>query len=470
MPKAVRFAARGLLVVVALGLALLFATLTPVDSTPYFTTLHYSNTVGRLRTALAAQPVRTGALRAGFGQARLTPVPQAAEDNPGLGRFRAIPLAGYGNRRGRPATGVHDELWAKAVALDVDGRRLVLLSADLLIQPREITGVVAEQLARDPGLRRDQLLFGATHTHSSLGGWGEGLVAEAFAGPFQPGVRQWLTQQMVAAARAAVADLKPARFAHQVVPQPGRVRNRVVGARGQVDPELGLVALHQDDGVTAVLAAFAAHATLVSGDNFAFSGDYPGAWQRVVESRTNTLALFFAGGVGSHSAAAPGNGFAGAEAFGGQLAAATLAALPTLAFTNRIAFAAVGVDVDLPEPHVRLTDSWRLRPTLARRLLHFAGPTYFQAVRIGDLLWFAAPCDFSGELALGLKESARARGADALVTSFNGDYIGYVIPARYYHLAGYEPRTMSFFGPTIPDYFLDLARTFEDGLKPAPNR
>lgn len=68
------------------------------------------------------------------------------------------------------------------------------------------------------------------------------------------------------------------------------------------------------------------------------------------------------------------------------------------------------------------------------------------------------PCDFSGELALGIKDCLRARGADAVITSFNGDYVGYVIPARYYHMSGYEPRLMSFFGPNVPDYFDEMIR------------
>ncbi|MBE0540051.1 MAG: hypothetical protein IH623_01510 [Verrucomicrobia bacterium] len=46
----------------------------------------------------------------------------------------------------------------------------------------------------------------------------------------------------------------------------------------------------------------------------------------------------------------------------------------------------------------------------------------------------------------------------AVITSFNGDYIGYVICARYYHLDGYEPRVMSFFGPNVPDYFDEMIR------------
>jgi hypothetical protein len=86
------------------------------------------------------------------------------------------------------------------------------------------------------------------------------------------------------------------------------------------------------------------------------------------------------------------------------------------------------------------------------------GPTFLQVFRVQDVLWASTPCDFSGELALGLKDALRARGFDAAVTSFNGDYIGYVIPSRYYHLSGYEPRLMSFFGPYVPDYLDDLLR------------
>ena len=57
------------------------------------------------------------------------------------------------------------------------------------------------------------------------------------------------------------------------------------------------------------------------------------------------------------------------------------------------------------------------------------------------------------------KRVLQAHGSSATITSFNGDYVGYVIPARYYHLNGYEPRLMSFFGPNVPDYFDELIRT-----------
>lgn len=55
-----------------------------------------------------------------------------------------------------------------------------------------------------------------------------------------------------------------------------------------------------------------------------------------------------------------------------------------------------------------------------------------QAWRIGDALWLSTPCDYSGELALELKSLAHTKALHAVVTSFNGDYVGYVVPAKYY--------------------------------------
>ena len=84
--------------------------------------------------------------------------------------------------------------------------------------------------------------------------------------------------------------------------------------------------------------------------------------------------------------------------------------------------------------------------------------------RLDDVVWISTPCDFSGELSLGIKDFFRAKNADAVVTSFNGDYVGYIIPSRYYHLSGYEPRVMSFFGPNMPHYFDEMIRTMAGHL------
>jgi neutral ceramidase len=196
-----------------------------------------------------------------------------------------------------------------------------------------------------------------------------------------------------------------------------------------------------------------------------FSADYPGYWQRAVEEANGGMAVFLAGGVGSHGPKPGGSDFEGAEKMGTALARSTAERLEKCALTNVISFGVIGLEVTLPPLNTRLTDGIRLRPWIAKKLLPpTTGRSFVQAFRIGDAIWLSTPCDFSGEMAVGVKEHFRARNFAAVVTSFNGDYIGYVIPPRYYHLDGYEPRTMSFYGPNVPDYLDELIRGVGDML------
>jgi len=455
---------RKIMVRAALAAGLLFAgaalaCLDLVDHRPYFRQPFHRETLERLRAVTATNgPVR-GLFFAGFGRARLTPEINVSDDRPEEGRFRSIPLAGYGDRRGRPAEGVNDDLFVKAVAVRAGGLTGILFAADALIVPREVADAVSRQLAEEAGLRREQLYFSATHTHCSIGAWGEGFAGEAFAGPFQSGSRTWFASRLVLAAREALADLQPAEFGRGVFEEPRFVRNRLVKELGTVDSDFAFLVIRQAGGGSAVLGSYAAHATVLSGRVMEFSGDYPGFWQRELERAGFQHALFLAGSVGSHGPVPGESGFSGAETMGRHLAEALIKNFKDVSFTNTVTLGITGLDVSLPELQVRISDSWRLRPWFSRRLLRVpADRTFLQVFRLNDAIWISTPCDFSGELALDIKNLLKVRGFSANITSFNGDYIGYVIPSRYYHLPGYEPRVMSFYGPGVPDYLNELIR------------
>ena len=434
-------------------------TLDGVDHRPYVSSPYATETVARLRESLPRAVAVRGDLEAGFGRARLTPTINAEHDDPGRGRFRSMPLAGFGDRDGKPASGTHDDLEVKAVALRVAGQVGVMVGADALIVPPEVTEAVMRRVESELHLSRQQVYLSATHTHCSLGAWGEGVVAESFAGGFQPGVRVWFTDRIVTAIAEALSDLSPAEFGQGRFDAPEFVRNRLVRDRGTVDTEFSFLVLKQTGGRVGVLGSYSAHATVLSSAVMEFSADYPGSWQRAVESATGGIAVFVAGGVGSHGPVTPTRDFVGAQLMGEGLARRLLDALPNVPLSRQVAFGTFGLAVSLPELNVRVSDGVRLRPWLAGRLLPARTRTYLQAFRLHDAVWVSTPCDFSGELALGIKDFLRARtGRRAVITSFNGDYVGYVVSPRYYHMDGYEPRTMSFFGPTIPDYFDDLIR------------
>src|SRR5262245_10046749 len=155
---------------VGLVAAALILSLDGVDHRPYLREPYYAATSGRLRASVATNSIIRGELSAGFGRARLTPALNSAEEDPARGQFRSLPLAGYGGRRGRGATGVHDDVYVKAVALRVGNRVGVMVGADALIIPVEVTDAAMQRIEKEPGLglSREQIYLSATHTHCSL--------------------------------------------------------------------------------------------------------------------------------------------------------------------------------------------------------------------------------------------------------------------------------------------------------------
>jgi neutral ceramidase len=467
MRKGVKIAVRILVGMVILLIVAALVCLEGIDYTPYFRTPYYHETMTRLHALQLTNHAVIGPLEAGFGKVVLTPIDDAGKDKAGAAGPGLLPLAGFGGRKGRPATGVKDDVYVKAVAIRSQSSLAVLVAADALIIPREVAEIATRRAAAELGLRRDQIYFGATHTHASLGGWGEGFVAEAFAGKYQPAARLWFADRLVAAMHEALSDVKPALFGHGSFRDSAHLHNRLVGELGNVDPEFSYLYFRREDGLSAVLGSYDAHATVLSSGNMKFSGDYPGAWERAVEAGTGGLAAFFAGAVGSTSPNPGGNSPEPAEAMGQALAAPLLDQLSKTPMTNLVSLQMLGVEVSLPSIHARLTDGLRIRPWIASHLLPVKESTFVQVLRLNDTAWVSTPCDYSGELALGVKDALRSRGLQVNVTSFNGDYIGYIIPSRYYHLDGYEPRVMSFFGPTMPDYLDDLVRSLAKGVAPA---
>ena len=76
-------------------------------------------------------------------------------------------------------------------------------------------------------------------------------------------------------------------------------------------------------------------------------------------------------------------------------------------------------------------------------------------LRIGDLVMLGTPCDFSGEFNASIDSVAHHHGLKTMVTSFNGGYIGYVTPGKYYDVDHYETQLMNWYAPGTGDYIRD---------------
>lgn len=401
----------------------------------------------------AEPPPAPGPMRAGYGEADITP--RVGE-----------PLAGYGKREGNGCVGVHDRLRAQALALESGGRPAVVLGGDLLLVTDGLADAVAGDLARAAGLSRDRIYFSATHTHSGPGGYGTTFMERFWLGPPRPAVFARLRTGLVRAARTALASLEPATIAYSSAPQADVIGNRVQSGL-PVDPDLGV--LHVRSLVSrreVVVTIFGAHATVLGPENRLASGDYPGFLTRRLERRPGIKAMFLAGAVGSASCAGVTfpRDFSAAQSYGERLAGRVEAMLQGERPTRAAALRSLYRPIQLGAVQFRLGASLRLSPVAGQALVG-RREGCVQALAIGDTLLVGAPADINGELAREVKAHAARRGFRTAVTSFAGRYVGYLVPKRYYDTYDDgECRLMSMFGPFNGEYMAAMMKRGVDRL------
>jgi Neutral/alkaline non-lysosomal ceramidase, N-terminal len=133
-----------------------------------------------------------------------------------------VELCGFGPFLNRKSIAVRDRLWARAMAVEHAGRRVVIVSCDLLGLPHEATEAVWARVSERPGLAPHEVMITCTHTHSGpntrpgLTGWGE----------CDPPYIELLPRRIAEAVAAAVEDMAEAELLHAESPCEGIGLNR----------------------------------------------------------------------------------------------------------------------------------------------------------------------------------------------------------------------------------------------------
>lgn len=204
-------------------------------------------------------------LRAGTARTDLTPT-------------WPVMLAGFGQRT-EPATTVHDPVMGKALYLEEDGERLLLITTDLLSIPGQVGTPVAEAIAAATGLAVRQIMLCASHTHSAPN--------PGYAGDGAIGVERYqahLVEHLTALGIAAVQASRPARLRCGIGAADIFYNRRTHGNPNRVDPRVPVVVAERaEGGVLAVLFGAACHPTVMGWDNMAISADFTGVAQAEVE-------------------------------------------------------------------------------------------------------------------------------------------------------------------------------------------
>jgi len=431
--RILRSVLRGFAVFALLLLFLLLISVAPINRSP--NREHLYQKMESDINALAKPERSVHGFSIGFSKENITPNHPTA-------------TAGYGRRLGKLSTGVRDSIFVRTIVVENGSERIAIVSADLLIIPPTVTEVLARELP-EIGFSLDNTYLTAVHTHNSVGNWGKGLLGILY-GSYEDSIVHFIADGIKLSIERALANTLPSTLKEGFIPLKEAVHNRLIHD-GPVDSLLRVVEIQRSDSSKLLLMSFTAHATCLYSRDLELSRDYPGKLVDLMEDEGYTFAMFMAGAVGSHTGSAPEQGEPCTDWMASEISRGFLANKAGLTSVSDSTLIMHRVPLLLDDPQAKILKNWRLRPWLFN-LVFGDYAQYLTILRLGNIIFMGTPCDFSGEFDRSLDATAADHGLHLMITSFNGGYIGYVTPDKYYDVDHYETQLMNWYGPGNGEY------------------
>lgn len=433
--------------------------------------------------------------------------------------------------------GIHTRLYARAIVLkNTAGTKMALVQTDLGAVTTEVHRGVADAVA-PLGVGRDFLLISATHTHGGPGAIQQPAAHGLLVGDhFDPRAFKRVVDGIVRAVAEANARLAPARVGirqgyildasvnrtlrahagtyrgnsppvnfdvcpdaeayetdldalgeagdcnHRLLRDSDPDHGELAGHPHAIDPTVTVVRVDRTDGVPlGVWSSFAAHGTMVWGDDLVFSGDNQGIAERLVEAGIEdraraagrlpdgweVVAAYANGTEGDIAPSGSGlNRFIRMEDSGRRQARAVLAVYDALATamaddvaldarwdwlymtgeggTSPVAILGAGPDCPFGKdprfPPEFLPGHGRKCPFLP---LSGTGPQWFglQVLRIGNLVVGSVPGEMTVQMGRRVKKRLLAQappGTIPIIAGLANDYMAYLTTPEEYDVQDYE--------------------------------
>jgi hypothetical protein len=397
-------------------------------------------------------------------------------------------MAGYYFERA--AEGVHDDLFAKALVLELRGARTALVSLDLISTPLALVKAARQEIERTTGIPGRNVMISATHAHTGPVLTGRGLRDDALGGANDL-VRRYsasLPVKIAQAVKRATDSLRPvivriARAEERSIAfnrrfhmadgtvgwNPGKLNPKILKPAGPIDPEVAVVLFESQDTVPKSLATYinyAVHLDNIGG--LKISADMPGTISSLLAQvkGPDMVMLYTTGCCGDINHidvrwAEPQHGFENAARMGIILASAVLEAWPNLRSIDPEPLQIKSQTVSLPLPVISAADVETARQVVTRHKDPKAKQPSFletvqaykvldvearqgsptevevQVITLGrDLAWVSLPGEIFVELGLAIKQASPF--PHTIIAELANGSIGYIPTRRAYTQGNYE--------------------------------
>jgi hypothetical protein len=364
-------------------------------------------------------------------------------------------LSGYGARQ---STGVLDHLYHRVVAFDSGDTQLFLISSDLCLFSPSLYDDVAGDLQKETGIDPKHVLWSVTHTHAAPEIGPPGMYKTLLGRSDHEWDREYTrrtTAALIDAVRTARDTLEPARIAFGTGVAFANINRRAkdvdgrisigLNPDGPVDRQFNLIRLSRPaGGLIALIANYAMHGTVMSGQNQSISGDGPGTVTAYLEEKLGGTVLYVNGAAGNiapiysvYPNPTSGHLSQFRVLLGDRILTAVEsmgpgASVVTMRHAEKIIETPRKTGLEWPEELAEYAK------TDERQMVRL--PIRF--VQINDTVIWSAPVEMFCEIAMDVRD--RSPFSHTFYFGYTNGWFGYLPTAKGFEEGGYEPRTSPF--------------------------
>ena len=207
-----------------------------------------------------------------------------------------LPVSG-GVGTPKPVTEKKGDLFVRAMVLEEDGKRVAMVGIDNLGWPAAL-GNKSRELIK--GIPPENILIGATHTHSGPDAYGFPNEKGEISADFE--YLNWCVGQVAEAVNEAIANLEPAVLKIAVGEAKGKIAYNYYAPQ-LYDPRCGVIQAIGAKGankgkVIATLVNYAIHPEVIGSGRGILTPDLCGPMYDRIESKVGGIAIFMNGAQG----------------------------------------------------------------------------------------------------------------------------------------------------------------------------
>ena len=370
-------------------------------------------------------------------------------------------LGGYGERMNKPAEGIHDPIFAKALVTKMGSKKYMIITLDLLGIP---SNVKSDLIKRIPGMgwSIENIMLLPSHSHGSLEMAAlnsKNLLNNPNLGIFQPELLEFILKKLEILVREVDKNYQSVKIATGSKMLDGLNRNRRKDP--DIDKELIVTRIDLNNGKPlAVLVNWTAHPTFLGGQDMLVSAEWPGYLQTNLQNLIGkgVTAMYFNGSEGDQSTVLSSDkkGYEKIEIYGKIIAEKAFDLFKQIKPLEVKEFDYSYQIVPLPEhaahPSFMKTggEEYGLNEETVKIVMEVLGPSRvgMGAIRIGDLLISGIPGELTAVLGQKVKSTIKESGIKYVaIGGLANEWIGYILSRdQYLYGEGYES-SMSFYGP-----------------------